>query len=332
MILTEQRYFIEASLFLEKLFSELQSLSIDYVNWDIDHLCYRTKTLSDYQQVKNEFSSFCDLLVETSVNERLIATYKLKRSWVFGENFIDLIEIPQPKQNKLTKHGFEHIEVVMPKSFNEIKNIYPELIFEDTKHYKDFNPELIANLKSGAIKFHHQSLEIVINIEKMENAFNNIKTNFKFPNFPFLITGIDTIGIKNLNSPLDVFVSYQKEKKVELLEWIQSIQDKTYNPRLKIHNDSMTFYFEYENQKYRFNLSTDNLYTQKVYRIINLQMRLLKIFGSSLKHKVETLIKNGYTIEDVFIQNLKNQLIFQQFSNNFSQLESLSDLAIFNSK
>lgn len=306
--------------------------SIDYVNWDIDHLCYRTKTLSDYQQIKNEFSSFCDLLVETSVNGRLIATYKLKRAWVFGENFIDLIEIPQPKPNKLTKHGFEHIEVVMPKSFNEIKNIYPELIFEDTKHHKDFNPELIANLKSGAIKFHHQSLEIVINIEKMENAFNKIKTNFKFPNFPFLITGIDTIGIKNLNSPLDIFVSYQKDKKVELLEWIQSIQDKTYNPRLRIHNDSMTFYFEYENQKYRFNLSTNNLYAQKTYRIMNLQMRLLKIFGCYLKTKVQTLIDKGDKAEEAFLQALKEQSKVHQFSNNFSQLESLSDLAIFNSK
>lgn len=328
MTTIEQTYQEEASLFLEKLFFELRSLSINYSNWDIDHLCFRTETLSHYEQIKKDFSTFSTLLIESPVNGRPIATYKLEKPWRFGENFIDLIEVPAPKPNKTTRPGFEHIEVVMPKSFEEIQKLYPTLSFEHNQHHKDFNPELVANLKGGDLKFHHQSLEVVINIEKMEGILENILHKFNFPKIPFFITGTHPIGTALSTADIDIVVSYSPQDQVKLLEWIQSFQEKVQNPRLQIQNDVMIFRFIYDQLLYEFYMSPEPLFQQNAYRHMNIEMRLLKIFGSSLREKVMISKNSGANTEYAFLHSLGIKTSMTDAFQDIYQLESWSDLKI----
>lgn len=325
MTLIEQTYQKEASLFLEKLFFELQSLSIDYATWDIDHLCYRTESLSHYQKVKNDFSHFSTLLIESPVNGRPIATYKLEKPWRFGENFIDLIEVPAPKPNKITKPGFEHIEIVMPKNFEEIPKLYPTLSFEKNHHHKEFNPELVANLKVGDLKFHHQSLEVVINIEKMEGVLENIQHKFNFLKIPFFITGTHPIGVALPEADIDVSVSYQPQDQLKLLEWIQNFQGQVINPLLQIQNDMMVFRFIYDQRLYEFYMSPEPLLEQNAYRHMNIEMRLLKIFGSSLREKVMASKTSGTNTEYAFLHSLGFKTSPTDAFRDLYQLESWSD-------
>lgn len=325
----EQTYQNEASLFLEKLFFELQSLAIDYSKWDIDHLCFRTETLVHYEQIKKDFSEFSNLLIESPVNGRPIATYKLNVPWKFGENFIDLIEVPAPKPNKITKPGFEHIEVVMPKSFEEIQNLYPRLNFEKNENHKAFNPELVANLKNGDIKFHHQSLEVVINIEKLHGVLENIQANFNFPKLPFFICGTLPLGVGLPEADIDVAISYKPEDKVKLLEWVQNFQDKTLDPRLQIQNDIMLFHFKYDNRIYEFYMSPQNLFEQNAYRHMNIEMRLLKVFGEPLKTRIQNFKKEGLKTEHAFLKALNRATHADTAFQDIYHYEALSDSKLF---
>lgn len=324
----EKQYYNEASLFLEKLFFEIREHSIDYSKWDIDHLCFRTETLNQYEKIKKHFSLFSTLLIESPVNGRPIATYKLHSPWIFGDNFIDLVEIPAPKPNKITKSGFEHIEIVMPQSFAEIQKQYSSLSFEPNNNPKKFNPELVANLKNGDIKFHHQSLELVINIEKMGNVLSNLLHNFNLPQIPFFICGTFPISLNTPSSDIDVVISYKAEEKATILEWIQNFQDQTLSPKLQIKNDEMLFRFKHESWTYEFYMSTEPLFKQNAYRHLNIEARLLKIFGTKLITKVGASKKLGLNTEHAFLEALALQITSTKSFDEIYQFESMSELQI----
>lgn len=155
-----------AVVFLSKIFSEVADKKIDLQFIEIDHLCFRTESEEDYQVVCQDFAKMGELLIEAPVGGRLISTFKLYEPFEFKDIVIPLVEIPAPKPGKKVKRGFEHIECVTDASFDELIKKYSHLKPEMGALTKKLNPELEIELESGAIKFHHQSLEKVIEIEK----------------------------------------------------------------------------------------------------------------------------------------------------------------------
>ncbi len=156
----------EAKLFLEQLFADLERHQIEIKkSWEIDHLCYRVESENRYQTIKAFFASSHKLLVESLVGGRLIATFKLSEPIVFRDWSISVVEVPAPKKNKIVKEGFEHIEVVTDLSFSELAEKYKHLPLDKNGLAKNFNPELEIMLGERNIKFHHMSLEKVIEIE-----------------------------------------------------------------------------------------------------------------------------------------------------------------------
>jgi predicted metalloenzyme YecM len=136
-----QQFYDEAQRFL--LHCETQWKERGLViepRWLIDHLCYRVTTEELYTTRKDEFEQFGILLVESMVNGRLIATYKLHKPIVFKTWRIPLVELPAPKAGKPFATGFEHIEVVCDAS---------------TKEHE-------VEMDGCAIKFHHRTLEDII--------------------------------------------------------------------------------------------------------------------------------------------------------------------------
>ncbi len=152
--------------FLDNLFIQLQSIGMDLNGKVIDHICYRTSSLENYQAAKEKASLLGELLIESEVNGRPIATYKLDRPIAYKDWVIPLIEVPAPKKGKLTPQGFEHIEVVITESFTSLIERYPHLSFNTKALTKEINPDIELELKGCAIKFHHQTLEEIIEFEK----------------------------------------------------------------------------------------------------------------------------------------------------------------------
>lgn len=165
-ILTETDCQKEAVIFLDTLFDDLKNEKVELQEyWDIDHLCYRCESLESYEKLKSDFSSFAKLLIESPINGRLISTFKLKKPIQYRDYLIDLIELPAPKKGKLTVNGFEHAEIVCDWSFQKIKNHFSHVDFDESGSQKNINAELEICLKRSNLKFHHLSLESVIQLE-----------------------------------------------------------------------------------------------------------------------------------------------------------------------
>lgn len=158
-----------ASDFLEALFARLQEVGVEIPwDWEIDHLCYRVDSVSRYEELKNQFARFGELLIESEVNGRMIATYKLTEPIAFRGWKVGLVELPSPKPSKKVPEGFEHIEVVAPVPLAELEKRYAHLELDRSGLSKKLNPELEIVLGARNVKFHPLSLEEVIRIEKSQ--------------------------------------------------------------------------------------------------------------------------------------------------------------------
>lgn len=199
--------------FLSKLFSTLDENKIKIAeHWDIDHLCYRVDSLKRYEELKKSFSDFGKLLIESDVNGRPIATFKLNSCVSFRKWSIDVVELPAPKPSKTTPEGFEHIEVVCDLPFSELEESFKHLKLDLGGLKKDFNQEFEIDLGLRNIKFHHLTLESVIRVEENKPIFKALTASRILESFkqytPFL-AGTFPLGLQVENSDLDILMCAQ---------------------------------------------------------------------------------------------------------------------------
>ena len=190
-------------------------------HWHIDHLCFRTATQDDYLAIKNQFESFSKLLIESEVSGRLISTFKLETPIVFNDWEIDLIEVPAPKRGKVVATGFEHIEVVCDLTFDEIKALYKQCRFDESGLGKDFNQELEIPFDGFAVKFHHVSLESVINLEANTQIFSALKNSNILKilkSFNPLVAGTFPLNVNVVGSDVDILISGEMNQAKKILQ------------------------------------------------------------------------------------------------------------------
>lgn len=182
-------------------------------NWDIDHLCFRADSIDSYEQLKIEFKRYGHLLIESEVNGRPISTFKLHQPIHFKEWTIDLIELPAPKPGKIITRGFEHIEIVCDLPFDELIERYSHLPMDKKGLTKDFNQELELSLGERNIKFHHLSLESVVNLEnnlKVWSAIKNLKILNLLKDDSVVLFG--DLLLNNPDSPVELYSSSSESK------------------------------------------------------------------------------------------------------------------------
>ncbi len=160
--------------FLKELFSRIDDIELDVAPYFLDHICYRVESIADYQRKKEQLSHHGELLIESIVNGRLISTYKLHIPIEFNNRKIELLELPSPKAGHVYKAGLEHAEFVTKDPLQKIVNKYPQYAFEVFGIHKKINADITLKLGDFCIRFHNQSLEDVIKLEKQM-----IKKNYK---------------------------------------------------------------------------------------------------------------------------------------------------------
>jgi predicted metalloenzyme YecM len=166
-----QDFLTKAEQFLNEQLKLIKTLRLDLQDWQVDHLCYRVESRQRYEEMKVFLNSFATLLIESMVGGRLIATFKLERPLKSNQGKTSLIELPAPKKGRDDHEGFEHLEIVTPLSFDDLQGQYPNLDFKESRKLNDFNNELKLKLSERTqVKFHHMSLERVIEIEKSQNS------------------------------------------------------------------------------------------------------------------------------------------------------------------
>lgn len=326
----------KATRFLDSIFAILHQNRIDLENLEIDHLCYRTSSEENYNEMKEVFSKIGKCLIESNVNGRLIATYKLSEPIHFKEYIIDLVEVPAPKIGKITTEGFEHIEVVTTQNFDDLIKKYSHLNIETKGLAKSFNPELEINFGDMAIKFHNQSLESVINIEKNElitEFLENSQILSKLNQFSPQISGTFPIDLAVNNSDLDILFTSNDltyfEKEVKF--YFSQFDGLTIKRAQHQNQESSVINFNYKTLPIELFCQNIEALQQNANIHMLIEGRLLKILPQSFKKRIIELKSNGVKTEVAFGQILKlkspyeDLIALQKFSDK-ALLEQFSTL------
>ena len=244
------------------------------------------------------FQGIGKLLIESPVNGRLISTFKLSEPIQYRDWLIDLVELPAPKKGKVTKQGFEHIEVVCDIPFKEIMDRFQGKIFSTSGLTKVFNQELEIELKNGAVKFHHLSLESVINVEanqKVYQALMNSKVLEILKPFDPLVVGTFPLKLETSGSDVDILVHMHGSETLQML--LNDFSDVSF--------DSSTANFTFQGVAFEiFTQSVDSV-KQVASRHFQVEERLLKLGGPEFHQKLMALREQGLKTEPAFAEALK---------------------------
>ncbi len=164
--MTKNYFGAEFENFFTQLLKELQETSIDFEKLPMDHVCYRSSAPESYKRVTSALDLLGSCVSRAQVNGREISVYRLKNPARLGNRSIEYVELPAPSLSARYEDGWEHCEFVIGESFESFMERYPKLKFETQGTKKKINPDLRLSLKSGSVRFHHLTLERIIDIEK----------------------------------------------------------------------------------------------------------------------------------------------------------------------
>ena len=148
--------------FLDHIFQYLSTKKINVVNYELDHICYRVESEEKYQQLKKELSHLGELLTESQIGGRAIASIKLAKPIVYQHRKIAVVELPAPKKGSFYQEGFEHVEFVIDVPFDNFMAGHPQLDFVTKDLKKSVNRGVTLKETDFSVKFHHHTLEYVI--------------------------------------------------------------------------------------------------------------------------------------------------------------------------
>lgn len=132
----------------------------------MDHLCYRVETERRYSELRRAFGRTAQLLGESVVSGRLIATFEFPEPLETCGWKIPYLELPEPKKGSPYHEGLEHAELVTAGSLDWFQRRYPLLPFTHNGMDKPLNPELGLKHAGISVKFHEQPLGAVVRAEK----------------------------------------------------------------------------------------------------------------------------------------------------------------------
>lgn len=185
--------------FVEKCLKDLRPYLEPH--WEIDHVCYRTKSLEDYVKTKNSFSKIGYLLGETCIGGRPIACFELHSPVMTSQGLVSLVEVPAPKPGRKSDSGYEHLEVVIDRTFEALMIKFPNLSWDTRAISKGFNNEIEAKFSDFNVKFHHHALNHIIEVEKNTDAYELVVQLQSFiEHSPQIAVPITELGINHLQA------------------------------------------------------------------------------------------------------------------------------------
>lgn len=132
----------------------------------MDHICYRVETQERYLELKQLLQDLTELVSESQVNGREIATFEFVEPLRVDDWVVPYLEVPAPKPGSLYKEGWEHVELVTSGSLERFMERHTELPFSQKGMNKLINPELSLKTDKLSVKFHEQPLGAVARIEQ----------------------------------------------------------------------------------------------------------------------------------------------------------------------
>ncbi len=121
-------FFTDFEGFEQKIHTLAQRLDLNLSEYEIDHLSLRVNTEQAVQAWLALLLKQGSVLSDNVVNGRVIYLIQLNEPICFAGQWVDVVELPLPKDKHYPQETWEHIEMVVPFWTNETADEWVERI------------------------------------------------------------------------------------------------------------------------------------------------------------------------------------------------------------
>ena len=150
--------------FFSDLLHRMKSLCIHISPMPLSHLLYRTSTMPEYIELRDELKKHCSEFVETQFNGRAVSILILAKPLLLEDGFtVTMIELPAPRSAHMYPSGLESIGVTIENNLPEFIRQHNNVLTGVKDHGQYCQPAFITFDNDKTVKFYDISLrEIVI--------------------------------------------------------------------------------------------------------------------------------------------------------------------------
>lgn len=164
MIIEIKKIIGDYQAFFSDLLYRQKKASINITGMSMSHLLYRTTTILEYEELRDQLKFFCSKFVETQFNGRSVSVLVLKEPLVLEDGFlVSVIELPAPRPVHMYPSGLESTGVVVGKKLSQFIKQHKEVLTGIKDHGQYCQPAFITFDNKKTAKFYDIPLtEIVV--------------------------------------------------------------------------------------------------------------------------------------------------------------------------
>ncbi len=152
-------------VFFADIFSQLNKLHINIKGVPVSHICYRVKSIEEYERVREQLKKLSVEYVETQFNGRPVSLLVLTNPlFVSGDRKISLVELPSPRKAHEYDSGLEHVGIVVGEKLSEFKEKYKN-VFTGEKDRGWFSLPFVTFSNGKTVKFYEKPLKEIVELE-----------------------------------------------------------------------------------------------------------------------------------------------------------------------
>ena len=149
--------------FFSDVLYRMKKAGISISGMPMSHLLYRTTTITEYEQMRDELKIHCSEFVETQFNDRAVSILILKNPLLMEDGFtVSMIELPAPRLAHMYPSGLESIGIIVGKKLPEFIKQHEDVLTGVKEHGQYCQPAFITFNNDKSAKFYDISLREII--------------------------------------------------------------------------------------------------------------------------------------------------------------------------
>lgn len=149
--------------FFSDLLHRMKEVNIHITGMPMSHLLYRTVTISEYIELRDELKKHCSEFVETQFNGRAVSILILQEPLLLEDGFtVSMIELPAPRLVHMYPSGLESIGVTVGEELPEFIQRYDHVLTGVKDHGEHCQPAFITFDNDKTVKFYDISLREIV--------------------------------------------------------------------------------------------------------------------------------------------------------------------------
>jgi predicted metalloenzyme YecM len=153
--------------FIDTFLEKVDTLGIDYSNYNIDHVAYQAASSQNYGNIVKELQMYGNLVHEPLIGGRHVGMIQLTNPIEYKNNKIIALEIIEPRPGQICESGWEHAEFVISETFEDLIAKYPTLKWDTSSADRPIYAHLKLKLDlKTQVKFHKLDILETIKLDK----------------------------------------------------------------------------------------------------------------------------------------------------------------------